>query len=191
MVDVFGSEVRVFDWLSDWPASTTVLPGEEDGEAKPLLWWHAFDPINLFCIEDSPPLLIGDEIRFIIPTQTAICGIIIPLNSQRLDEDIRVEILAKGDWITWSAEPRMHYWGYHRGVFVDRSHNVWHTIDYAWSDETAAWTHRPEAPKTRTIPYSKRAGDGELILLDQYSNRVLIVENNHKVWFDIQLPTTL
>ncbi|KAJ2924753.1 hypothetical protein H1R20_g12345, partial [Candolleomyces eurysporus] len=177
-------EIRLFNWLSDWPASATVLPLEQTFDQVQPVWSHKFPGTYVWSLMQSPPLFFRDEIRLVVPTYTEVYGVTLPISSQSLSKDRNPRSLAKGSWGTTLS---MQGFGYKRGVSVDRSGVIFQAVDYVWCDEELALA---DSQPTTQAPYLPTAGVKGRLFFDQYSSRAVIGGNRCSRWFQIEVSTT-
>ncbi|KAJ2914620.1 hypothetical protein MD484_g5802, partial [Candolleomyces efflorescens] len=171
--------IEIFNWKSDWRHSTTAT--ETDFQEHLPSWWRDFRGTHLASMTHSPPMVIGDSIRFVVPTAGAIWGMTVPISASK---DIRVDSLAEGS--PGTAFGPLHNFGCRRGVSIDSSTLQYYALDYEWSNEEEEPT--PNA-QSMTIPCSPISHFYGQLFFDPYSNRIVISESSFERMFFIQVYT--
>ncbi|KAH6911994.1 hypothetical protein BKA70DRAFT_1422715 [Coprinopsis sp. MPI-PUGE-AT-0042] len=171
-----ASMVHVYDWARDFICST-LQPHEQ--QLSRIGGWCDTAPERInFGV--SQPMVIGGTVRIVVPSSRYLHGYQIPLEGYIKET---TSVCLKKNW--FSPDVAQAY-GYHRGIGLRHVERML-SSEYRWPDEVAVPNTRPV---TCIRHHIERLGDGcRRLFMDQYSNRVVIVESSTSQFFFVSFIT--
>ncbi|KAH6901423.1 hypothetical protein BKA70DRAFT_1309499 [Coprinopsis sp. MPI-PUGE-AT-0042] len=155
----------VYDWAKNFPTSTLQPHEQLFPRVTPSLR-HEAPMRNVHGI--SPPMVLHNTTRILVQGTSSVSGFQIPVEGD--SKKAAVTCLVKGRFGFGQAQA----YGYHRGVGFS-NHDLLTSSEYRWPGETASPEAQNAGCRYHTVNRLDNF-DGGRMLLDQYSNRAVVVD---------------